>query len=81
MIEANNKLTNQKLEKTTGWNMIKFTQLKLLLQKTKHLEVKLKDTGFYIRAVYSKETISICKKLWEDMKKLCKKVHMYDKIW
>ena len=81
MIEANNKLTNQKLEKTTGWNMIKFRQLKLLLQKTKHLEVKLKDTGFYIRDVYSKETISIRKKLWEDMKNLCKKVHMNGKIW
>ena len=60
--------------------MIKFRQLKLLLQKTKHLEVKLKDTGFYIRDVYSKETISIRKKLWEDMKNLCKKVHMNDKI-
>ena len=81
MIEANNKLTNQKLEKTTGWNMIKFTQLKLLLQETKHLEVKLKDTGFYIRDVYSKETISIRKKLWGDMKNLCKKVHMNGKIW
>ena len=32
---------------------------------------KLKDTGFYIREDYSKETISIRKKLWEEVKNLC----------
>ena len=45
---------------------------------------KLKDTGFYIREDYSKETISIRKKLWEDVKNLCKKgkyaVLKYEKI-
>ena len=45
---------------------------------------KLKDTGFYIRDYYSKETISIRKKLWEDVKNLRKKgkyaVLKYDKI-
>ena len=45
---------------------------------------KLKDTGFYIRDEYSKETISVCKKLWEDVKNLCKKskyaVLKYNKI-
>ena len=45
---------------------------------------KLKDTGFYIREDYSKETISIRKKLWEEVKNLRKKgkyaVLKYDKI-
>ena len=45
---------------------------------------KLKDAGFYIREDYSKETISIRKKLWEEVKKLRKKgkyaVLKYDKI-
>ena len=45
---------------------------------------KLKDTGFYIREDYSKETISIRKKFWEDVKNLCKKgkyaVLKYEKI-
>ena len=45
---------------------------------------KLKDTGFYIREDYSKETISVRKKLWEDVKNLCKKgkyaVLKYEKI-
>ena len=35
--------------------------------------LKLKDTGFCIRENYSKETISIRKKLWQEMKKLRKK--------
>ena len=46
--------------------------------------LKLKDTGFCIRENYSKETISIRKRLWEEMKKLRKKgkyaVLKYDKI-
>ena len=46
--------------------------------------LKLKDTGFFIRENYSKETISIRKRLWEEMKKLRKKgkyaVLKYDKI-
>ena len=46
--------------------------------------LKLKDTGFYIRDDYAKETISIRKKLWEDVKTLSKKgkygVLRYDKI-
>ena len=45
---------------------------------------KLKDTGFYIKDDYSKETISIHKKLWEAVKNLRKKgkyaVLKYDKI-
>ena len=45
---------------------------------------KLKDTDFYIREDYSKETISIRKKLWEEVKNLRKKgkyaVFKYDKI-
>ena len=45
---------------------------------------KLKNTGFYIREDYSKETISICKKFWEEVKNLGKKskyaVLKYNKI-
>ena len=42
------------------------------------LVFKLKDTGFYIRNYYSKETIS---KLWQDVKNLRKyAVFKYDKI-
>ena len=44
----------------------------------------MKGTGSYIRDDYSKETISIRKKLWEDVKNLRKKgiyaVLKYDKI-
>ena len=44
----------------------------------------MKDTGFHIRDDYSKETISICKKLWEDVKNVRKNgkhaVLKYDKI-